>query len=72
MIDNINFNKKMSSTTDKKSTPPVKKMTSKKQSRKTIKRKKTKTKTNYVYVSKCVCHKNMWCDNCYGEYDLFD
>lgn len=60
----------MSSTIDKKSTPPVKQMTSKKQSRKTIKRKKRKT--NYVYVSKCVCHKNMWCDDCYGEYDLFD
>ena len=34
--------------------------------------KKTKEKKVVIIVSKCVCSKGLWCDSCYGEYDLFD
>ena len=37
--------------------------------KKTVKRKEKKV---VVIVSKCVCNKGLWCDSCYGEYDLFD
>lgn len=40
--------------------------------RKTVKRKKSKEKRVVIIVSKCVCNKGLWCDSCYGEYDLFD
>ena len=43
----------------------------KKKNNKTIKI-KTKIKKVVIIVSKCVCNKGLWCDSCYGEYDLFD
>ena len=39
---------------------------------KTLKKKKNQKPKNEVIIINCVCHKNMWCDHCYGEYDLFD
>lgn len=39
--------------------------------KKTVKR-KSKNKKVVIIVSKCVCNKGLWCDSCYGEYDLFD
>lgn len=33
---------------------------------------KSNSKSAGVYISQCICHKNMWCEECYGEYDLFD
>ena len=50
-----------------------KEKTPKRKNNKTIKRKtKVKKAKNVVFVSNCVCCKGLWCDSCYGEYDLFD
>ena len=26
----------------------------------------------FNYSNECVCHTGKWCEDCYGEYDLFD
>ena len=45
----------------------------KRKNNKTIKRKRKVKKEKIVgFVSNCVCNKGLWCDSCYGEYDLFD
>ena len=40
--------------------------------KKTIKKRRKKEKKVLIIVSTCVCSKGLWCDSCYGEYDLFD
>lgn len=60
-----------SSSKDAKKFKPTKVV---KKERKTPKMSKSKSnsKSAGVYISQCICHKNMWCEECYGEYDLFD
>ena len=40
--------------------------------KKIIKKKSKNKDRKIITTSKCVCHQDKWCDDCYGEYDLFD
>lgn len=43
-----------------------------KTSEKPTKTSDTKPQTIQISNVDCVCNRGLWCEDCYGEYDLFD